>query len=158
MDPNANLQEQQKICARAYHDRTKEQHKRLSELRKALRRWIESGGFEPAWHSFPRAAEYYFRWIDTVGCRIEKRTPMTQNTHVYNVIEVEPDSEFPAVIIGTYTTKEAAEAHQQARIAEWQKENPEDEYDDNPDFQVYVEHSTVLLTYPVSESDRYVNG
>lgn len=158
MDPNANLQEQQQIITIPFSERTKEQSARLIELRKALRRWIEAGGFEPAWHSFPRASEYYFRWIGAVGCRIRDETPMAQITDVYNVIEIEPDSEFPAVIIGTYTTRAAAEAHQQARIAEWQKENPEDEYDDNPDFEVHVEPARVLRKYPTAEADRPVNG
>lgn len=149
MDPNANLQEQQRIITIPFAERTKEQSARLIELRKALRSWIAAGGFEPTWHSAPRAAEYYFRWIGTVGIRITAAPTGRQITAVYNVIEVEPDSEFPAVIIGTYTTKEAADAHQAARIAEWEAETGE-AYDDDEDFEVYVEHCAVLLSYPLA--------
>ena len=63
MDPNANLQEQERILesliepadrrTRAY------QKRRLAELRDALADWIRCGGFQPDWTKAPRASVYY---------------------------------------------------------------------------------------------------
>lgn len=60
MDPNANLQEQERLI---------EQHVQafgrvrpssdLRELQSALREWLDRGGFAPDWSQAPRAAKYY---------------------------------------------------------------------------------------------------
>jgi hypothetical protein len=39
---------------------------------------------------------------------------------VYTLTEDEPDSEFPSVVLGIYASYPAAEAHQAARIAQWE--------------------------------------
>lgn len=65
MDPNANLQEQERILS----DRPAppaEPHSeiaapRLRELRTALSAWLLRGGFEPDWTKAPKAARYYVR-------------------------------------------------------------------------------------------------
>lgn len=74
MDPNANLKEQAEIINVSFPDRTRDQSLRLIELRKALRSWIERGGYPPEWHAHPRAAQYYFRWISAVGIRLPAPT------------------------------------------------------------------------------------
>ena len=72
MDPNANLQEQERIIAR-FHAETGDlnettrniiktlstDHERLQELRDALYDWLRSGGFEPDWSKAPQAACYF---------------------------------------------------------------------------------------------------
>jgi hypothetical protein len=61
MDPNANLQEQERILiARAPGTRT--DAGRLTELRAALFAWLHGGGFQPDWTTAPRAAKH-FRYI-----------------------------------------------------------------------------------------------
>ncbi len=72
MDPNANLAEQAEIIKEAFQRRNAEQLKRLRELRLALRSWIERGGVAPEWHAYPYAAQYYFRWICSVGIRLPR--------------------------------------------------------------------------------------
>lgn len=62
MDPNANLQEQERIIVHpTVQDRAYAQamRTRLSELRVALREWLQAGGFAPDWSKAPRAAKYY---------------------------------------------------------------------------------------------------
>lgn len=68
MDPDANLQEQQRIIIwqaespiQTPSDR-RYRRERLAELRHALLDWLRRGGFAPEWHKAPLAAEYrYFR-------------------------------------------------------------------------------------------------
>lgn len=72
MDPNANLQEQERILARKHTpcgvdgptqadiDQLRADHPRLIELRWALRDWLyERGGFEPDWSACPNARKFY---------------------------------------------------------------------------------------------------
>lgn len=75
MDPNANLQEQERLLAElAGIDAAGNRHlsdscfaewrrlrARLRELRQALRGWLDAGGFEPNWAACNRAAAYYGR-------------------------------------------------------------------------------------------------
>lgn len=73
MDPNANLQEQERIINRAQrqeasahivHDRyefTPEDRERLYELREALTGWLSRGGFAPDWNLGPVARGFYGR-------------------------------------------------------------------------------------------------
>jgi hypothetical protein len=67
MDPNSNLQEQERILHSLSLDgltlaladsRTRN---RMAELREALHDWLVGGGFEPDWSKAPRAAKYYKR-------------------------------------------------------------------------------------------------
>lgn len=53
MDPNANLQEQERILT------TGGDRARLRELRVALGEWLEGGGFAPDWSQAPRAARAF---------------------------------------------------------------------------------------------------
>lgn len=64
MDPNANLQEQDRLLAQA----TRDVHDRacLRELRSALSEWLRCGGFAPDWTKAPRAARYYGKGIEYV--------------------------------------------------------------------------------------------
>lgn len=63
MDPNANLQEQERIL----NGRKREPREpfsdidapRLRELREALNTWLVNGGFEPDWTKAPNASRYY---------------------------------------------------------------------------------------------------
>lgn len=57
MDPNANLQEQERILELGLVA----DYARLWELRQALDRWLEARGSEPDWLRAPRAARYYGR-------------------------------------------------------------------------------------------------
>jgi hypothetical protein len=72
MDPNANLQEQERILDRfsastgTLDKRTRNiiaslstDHERLWDLRQALYDWIRDGGFQPDWTLAPNAAKYY---------------------------------------------------------------------------------------------------
>ena len=69
MDPNANLQEQGTCLdmlvifagesVNEWRRRTYATSRRLTDLRHALREWIDNGGFEPDWSLQPRAAKYY---------------------------------------------------------------------------------------------------
>lgn len=60
MDPNANLQEQERIMRDRYYPMLMAgERSRLRELRNALNAWIASGGFEPDWSKAPNAARYY---------------------------------------------------------------------------------------------------
>lgn len=75
MDPNANLQEQERIIDRlavidAVGNRRipddvfaewREARQRLRELRNALTDWLAIGGFEPDWSAAPNARNYYGR-------------------------------------------------------------------------------------------------
>lgn len=68
MDPNANLQEQERRLLPM--DRA-----RLRELREALAVWLQRGGFEPDWSACPRAASYY------------GKAPLTYLTGPYTVVD-----------------------------------------------------------------------
>jgi hypothetical protein len=58
MDPNANLQEQERILGA--HGRVHElDRQRLAELRAALSRWLSRHGFAPDWDACPRAARHF---------------------------------------------------------------------------------------------------
>lgn len=59
MDPNANLGEQDAILTRWIGDPWSIDLARLAALRRALRAWLESGGFPPEWSEYPTAARYY---------------------------------------------------------------------------------------------------
>lgn len=62
MDPNANLQEQERILCnrlRVRYGEPKPDAPRLRELRHALIEWLRGGGFEPDWVVCPHAATYY---------------------------------------------------------------------------------------------------
>lgn len=64
MDPNANLQAQERILTdRMRADGTLHSYDRyeLHDLRMALRDWMRKGGFEPAWDKAPHARMYYGR-------------------------------------------------------------------------------------------------
>jgi hypothetical protein len=63
MDPNANLQEQERILTDHSGDlrRARADCDRLLDLRQALYDWIRDGGFEPDWTLAPRARAYYGR-------------------------------------------------------------------------------------------------
>jgi hypothetical protein len=66
MDPNANLQEQERIIAAnaiiAANGRTATAVKaRLYELREALCEWLDRGGFAPDWDKSPLASRYFVR-------------------------------------------------------------------------------------------------
>lgn len=61
MDPNANLQEQERIIRYRTNTGTRETRARLRELRQALTEWIRGGGFEPDWSQAPNARKYYGR-------------------------------------------------------------------------------------------------
>ncbi|HEY3499430.1 MAG TPA: hypothetical protein VGK73_32295 [Polyangiaceae bacterium] len=62
MDPNANLQEQERIIVsrrgEVVHVDPAESA-RLAELRAGLVSWLAGGGFEPAWYQAPRASAYF---------------------------------------------------------------------------------------------------
>jgi DNA-binding SARP family transcriptional activator len=83
MDPNANLQEQERILERArelyaanksgdtdaielakYH--AQGDKATMRELRSAHREWLSNGGFAPDWDTCPRAAKYYLTTRGTV--------------------------------------------------------------------------------------------
>lgn len=57
MDPNANIQEQERILTTGEPARA--DRARLATLRAALREWIANGGFAPEWRTAPRASRYY---------------------------------------------------------------------------------------------------
>lgn len=59
MDPNANLQEQERILQQPLYERPHHAQVRLRELRQALTGWLSAGGFEPDWSDCPNAARYY---------------------------------------------------------------------------------------------------
>lgn len=65
MDPNANLQEQERLIASMHRLPTtadlllKEKRARLKELRVALVDWLKGGGFTPDWTQCPKAARYF---------------------------------------------------------------------------------------------------
>ena len=63
MDPNANIEEQNRILARVQTARTMRQigqdGSRRTGLRKALRNWLENGGFEPDWSKCAVDRKYY---------------------------------------------------------------------------------------------------
>jgi hypothetical protein len=65
MDPNANLQEQERIISAhnpgAYVNAKLPEWRRLLELRQALYDWLRDGGFEPDWTTAPNARQYYGR-------------------------------------------------------------------------------------------------
>lgn len=54
MDPDANLQEQERLYE-THSVRTA----RMRELRDALWAWLRHGGFEPQWSKCPRASKHY---------------------------------------------------------------------------------------------------
>jgi hypothetical protein len=61
MDPNANLMEQE-IILTVYASGSiivARSKYRLTELREALARWLDRGGFPPDWTRCPKAAKYY---------------------------------------------------------------------------------------------------
>jgi hypothetical protein len=61
MDPNANLQEQERIIAERElpNPDWREYAERLLDLRQALYDWLRDGGFEPDWSKAPNAAKHY---------------------------------------------------------------------------------------------------
>lgn len=67
MDPDANLQEQERLehtlrSLRAYGPSKPEYvaaWERRSDLRLALGAWLRNGGFEPDWSKAPVSAKYY---------------------------------------------------------------------------------------------------
>jgi hypothetical protein len=66
MDPNANLQEQERIIAAnaiidARGRRDIAVSERLRHLRISLTQWIAGGGFHPDWTACPLAARYFRR-------------------------------------------------------------------------------------------------
>lgn len=69
MDPNANLQEQERIVLlaerrpldRVQFRESRAAQARLKELRWALSRWLANNGFEPDWSLAPVARAYYKR-------------------------------------------------------------------------------------------------
>lgn len=61
MDPNANLQEQERIILRLRTSTSRVGIGRLADLRQALREWLRGGGFAPDWTQAPAAARYYGR-------------------------------------------------------------------------------------------------
>lgn len=82
MDPNANLQEQERLIAalartvtdahrREWKTERRHDRARLRELRRALVEWLrpifgrDGGGFEPRWHECPRAAAWFDKGIDS---------------------------------------------------------------------------------------------
>ncbi len=60
MDPNANLQEQERILS------SSDLRPRMRELREALHGWCRGGGYAPQWDKCPRAARAYWRWLKRV--------------------------------------------------------------------------------------------
>jgi hypothetical protein len=63
MDPNANLQEQERILAeRKRTGMTRADSGRLLELRQALVQWFHAGGFRPDWSAAPLASKYWHHW------------------------------------------------------------------------------------------------
>jgi hypothetical protein len=65
MDPNANLERQERILLEIANTPGADQHEPLQEelieLRAALTQWLAQGGFPPRWERWPVAAEYYTR-------------------------------------------------------------------------------------------------
>ena len=71
MDPNANLDEQERTLGKlemlsgesvnAWRARVRHDAARLAELRQALYDWIRDGGFEPDWTRAPYARKHYGR-------------------------------------------------------------------------------------------------
>lgn len=67
MDPNANLQEQERLITELAQLKGYGPSKpayiaaweRRSDLRAALREWLLGGGFEPDWSKAPIAARFY---------------------------------------------------------------------------------------------------
>lgn len=62
MDPNANVQEQERILTQQIRaDGTLHNYDRyrLHDLCVALRDWLSRGGFEPDWSLAPNARKYY---------------------------------------------------------------------------------------------------
>lgn len=65
MDPNANLQEQERILL--FRDEgwiqtvelRRHRRERLHELRIALHEWLDNGGFQPDWSQAPRARKHF---------------------------------------------------------------------------------------------------
>lgn len=66
MDPNANLEEQERILTQ-WKDKdprlVKLAERRLKELRDALGYWLDYGGFAPDWTKAPQAAKYYGHFV-----------------------------------------------------------------------------------------------
>ena len=58
MDPNANVQEQERILEGTQSDQ-RANSARLLDLRQALYDWLRDGGFEPDWSAVPRARGFY---------------------------------------------------------------------------------------------------
>jgi len=58
MDPNANLQAQERLLR---HDRrlTSDDRAWLHDLRGDLKRWLAAGGFAPDWAACPLASVYF---------------------------------------------------------------------------------------------------
>jgi len=60
MDPQANIEEQERIITRRLEGTPQpDDEVRLAELRIALRGWLAAGGFQPTWTTAPRAACYF---------------------------------------------------------------------------------------------------
>jgi hypothetical protein len=65
MDPNANLERQERILIEIANTPGADQRRTLSEdlieLRSDLTHWLSVGGFAPQWERWPIAAHYYTR-------------------------------------------------------------------------------------------------
>jgi hypothetical protein len=68
MDPNANLQEQERILA-ARAPGTRTNAGRLTELRAALAQWLHRGGFQPDWTAAPLSARHWRHMRNTLRLR-----------------------------------------------------------------------------------------
>lgn len=79
MDPNANLQEQERILTarRSGNVARRYQAGRLRELRDALATWLHGGGFQPDWSKCPLAADYWRHMRRSLN-RPQPTQPLTQ--------------------------------------------------------------------------------
>ena len=83
MDPDANLQEQERILDQSTAIFGRENLRtlppdvmpRMRELQAALRAWLQAGGFAPDWSKAPRAAKYY-------GQRVNVRCECCGGSHL----------------------------------------------------------------------------
>lgn len=90
MDPNANLQAQERILrdlaqTQATQDSGEmpyqaQRRARLRELRAALVAWIRGGGFPPDWTTAPRASAWFGRGLDD---RVRSETTWPESTWIH---------------------------------------------------------------------------
>lgn len=64
MDPNANLREQEDLQIQLWDEGKRIDYRRRTELRVALRDWLNHGGFAPDWEKYPQAARAFQQWVD----------------------------------------------------------------------------------------------